>query len=147
VLDRTVLAPATGVKRGGYILREAAGGKPSVIIIGTGSEVQLALEATRLLEEKRIKARVVSLPSWELFQAQPIDYKNQVLPPEVTARISIEAGVTLGWERYVGGDGITIGIARFGASAPYQTIYEKFGLTAPRIVAAALKLLEDVAAK
>ncbi len=158
VLDRTVLAPATGVKRGGYILWETLkepservsieeAYKPNLIIIGTGSELHLALEAASLLQKKDIKARVVSLPSWELFQAQPVDYRNQVLPPDVTARISIEAGVTLGWERYVGGDGISIGIARFGASAPYQTIYEKFGLTAPRIVDAALKLLEDTAAK
>jgi transketolase len=141
VLDRTVLAQATGLKRGGYILWEV-GGKPSVIIIGTGSEVHLALEAAELLQAKGIKARVVSLPSWELFDAQPVDYQNQVLPPDITARISIEAGVTLGWERYVGSDGITIGISRFGASAPYQTIYEKFGLTALRIVDAALTLLE-----
>jgi transketolase len=146
-LDRTVLAQAADVKRGGYILREAVGGKPSVIIIGTGSEVHLALEAAKLLDDQGIKVRVVSLPSWELFNAQPVDYQNQVLPPDVRTRISIEAGVTLGWERYVGDDGISIGISRFGASAPYKTLYEKFGLTAPRIVNAALKLLEDTAAK
>jgi transketolase len=158
VLDRTALAPAAGVKHGGYILWETLkepservfieeAYKPSVIIIGTGSELHLALEAASLLQKNDIKARVVSLPSWELFQAQPVDYRNQVLPPDITARISIEAGVTLGWERYVGGDGISIGISRFGASAPYQTIYEKFGLTTPRIVNTALKLLEDTAAK
>jgi transketolase len=141
VLDRTVLAPAAGLKRGGYILWEASD-KPSAIIIGTGSEVHLALEAAKLLQDKGIKARVVSLPSWELFDAQPSDYRNQVLPPDIKARISIEAGVTLGWERYVGSDGVTIGLSRFGASAPYQTLYEKFGLTAPRIVDAALTLLE-----
>jgi transketolase len=139
VLDRTVLAQATGLKRGGYTLWEV-GGKPSVIIIGTGSEVHLALEAAKLLQDQGIKARVVSLPSWELFDAQPVDYQNQVLPPDITARISIEAGVTLGWERYAGSNGITIGISRFGASAPYQTIYEKFGLTALQIVDAALTL-------
>ncbi len=141
VLNRTVLAQATGLKRGGYVLWEG-GGKPSVIIIGTGSEVHLALEAARLLQAKGIKARVVSLPSWELFDSQPVDYQNQVLPPDITARVSIEAGVTLGWERYVGSYGITIGISRFGASAPHQTIYDKFGLTALRIVDAALTLLE-----
>ncbi len=140
VLDRTVLAPAASLKRGGYILWEAEG-EPSIIIIGTGSEVHLALEAASLLNEKGIKARVVSLPSWELFDAQPVDYQNQVLPPDIKARISIEAGVTLGWERYTGSDGITIGISRFGASAPYQTIYEKFDLTALRILDASLTLL------
>ncbi len=141
VFNRTGLAPAAGLKQGGYILWEASD-KPSVIIIGTGSEVHLALKAARLLQGKGVKARVVSLPSWELFDAQSVDYRNQVLPPDIKARISIEAGVTLGWERYVGSDGIIIGLSRFGASAPYQTLYEKFGLTAPRIVAAALTLLE-----
>jgi transketolase len=143
VLDRTVLAQADGVKRGGYILREAAGGQPSIILIGTGSEVHLALEAAELLADRGIKARVVSLPSWGLFNDQPVDYRNQVLPPDVKSRISIEAGATLGWERYVGCDGISIGISHFGASAPFKTLYEKFGLTVPRIVNAALTLLED----
>jgi transketolase len=143
VLDRTVLAQAANVKRGAYILREAVGGKPDVILIGTGSEVHLGLEAARLLDDKGIKVRVVSLPSWELFNAQEEDYRNQVLPPDVKARISIEAGVTLGWERYAGCHGISIGLSHFGASAPYKILYEKFGLTAPRIVDAALTLLED----
>ncbi len=146
VLDRTILAPATGVKYGGYIIWEAAK-EPSVIIIGTGSEVHLALEAAKQLHSRGIKARVVSMPSWELFEIQALDYRNQVLPPDLAARISIEAGITLGWERHTGSDGINIGISRFGASAPYQTIYEKFGLTVPRIVDAALKLFNDIADK
>ncbi|MEJ2047518.1 MAG: transketolase C-terminal domain-containing protein, partial [Dehalococcoidia bacterium] len=143
VLDRTVLAQAANVKRGAYILREATGDKPNVILIGTGSEVHLALEAARLLDDKGIKVRVVSLPSWELFNAQEEDYRNHILPPDVKARISIEAGVTSGWERYVGCHGISIGLSRFGASAPYKILYEKFGLAASRIVDAALTLLED----
>jgi transketolase len=141
VLNRTALAPASGVQRGGYILGEAAA-PPDIILIGTGSEVHIALEAGELLQEKSIAARVVSLPSWELFDAQPVEYRNAVLPPDIRARISIEAGTPLGWERYVGLDGIAIGLSRFGASAPGKVIYEKLGLTAQHMVDEALKLLQ-----
>ena len=141
VLNRTALAPASGVQRGGYILWEAAA-PPDIILIGTGSEVHIALEAGELLQEKSIAARVVSLPSWELFDAQPVEYRNAVLPPNIRARISIEAGTPLGWERYVGLDGIAIGLSRFGASAPGKVIYEKLGLTAQHMVDEALKLLQ-----
>ena len=141
VLDRTALAPASGTERGGYILWQAAG-EPAVIIIGTGSEVHIALEAARLLEDRGVRARLVSMPSWELFEAQPPAYRNQVLPPDLRRRVSIEAGVTLGWERYVGSEGITIGVSRFGASAPGKTVYEKFGLTAQHVVDAVLKLVQ-----
>ena len=141
VLNRTELAPASGVQYGGYILWEAAA-PPDIILIGTGSEVHIALEAGKLLQEKSIAARVVSLPSWELFDAQPVEYRNAVLPPNIRARISIEAGTPLGWERYVGLDGIAIGLSRFGASAPGKVIYEKLGLTAQHMVDEALKLLQ-----
>lgn len=141
VLDRTVLAPASGVQRGGYILRETAS-PPEIILIGTGSEVHIALEVEKMLQDKGIAVRVVSLPSWELFDAQPADYRNQVLPPEIRARVSIEAGAMVGWEHYVGLDGVAIGLARFGASAPGEVIYEKLGLTARRVVEAAQKLLD-----
>lgn len=141
VLDRTVLPPASGTRHGGYILWETAK-KPDVIVIGTGSEVHIALEAAKLLQEKGVKARIVSMPSWELFDAQPVEYRNEVLPPDIWRRISIEAGTTLGWERYVGQEGITIGLSRFGASAPGKTIYEKFGLTAQCVVDATLTLLQ-----
>jgi len=140
VLDRTALAPADGARHGGYILQETAV-RPDVIIIGTGSEVHIALEAGKLLEERGIKARVISMPSWELFEAQPLAYREQVLPPDITARITIEAGATLGWERYAGRDGSVIGLAHFGASAPGKTIYEKFGLTAQCVADEALTLL------
>lgn len=140
VLDRAALAPASGVQRGGYILWEA-GTSPSVILIGTGSEVHIALAAGRLLKEKGVKARVVSLPSWALFDAQPVEYRNKVLPPEVSARVSIEAGVPLGWERYVGPQGVAIGIPHFGASAPGDVIYRQWGLTPERMVDTALRLL------
>ncbi|MFC1991025.1 transketolase [Chloroflexota bacterium] len=141
VLDRTALAPASGVQRGGYILWEAAA-SPDVIVIGTGSEVHIALEAGKLLQDNGIAARVVSLPSWELFEAQPPEYRNEVLPPGIRARVSIEAGTPLGWERYVGLDGIAIGLSRFGASAPGKVVYEKLGLTAQRVVDEARRLLE-----
>ncbi len=139
VLDRKILAPASGVQRGGYVLWETTS-SPDVILIGTGSEVHIALEAGKLLQDKGMAARVISLPSWELFDAQPVEYRNAVLPPNLRARISIEAGVPLGWERYTGLDGVAIGLSRFGASAPSQVIYEKLGLTAQRVVDEALRL-------
>ncbi len=141
VLDRETLAPASGVQRGGYILQEAAG-EPQVIIIGTGSEVPIALEAGKLLLERGIQARIVSLPSWELFNAQTAEYCETVLPKSIKARISIEAGSPLGWERYVGDGGVIIGIDRFGASAPGKVVYEKLGLTAQRVADEAKKLLQ-----
>ena len=141
VLDRTVLAPASEVQRGGYILWQATA-SPEVILIGTGSEVHIALEAGELLQEKGVAARVVSLPSWELFDAQPAEYRNSVLLPSLQARVSMEAGITLGWEKYLGSDGIAIGLDHFGASAPYKTIYEHFGLTAEHMADEAVHLLQ-----
>ncbi len=141
VLDRETLAPASGVQRGGYVLREAVG-KTQVIIIGTGSEVPIALEAGELLLAKGIPARIVSLPSWELFDAQPDEYRKTVLPESIKARIAIEAGSPLGWERYVGDEGVTIGIPHFGASAPGKVVYEKLGLTAQRVADEAERLLQ-----
>jgi len=141
VLDRLTLASASGVHRGGYILWEAET-LPDIILISTGSEVHIALEAGKMLQKSGIAARVVSLPSWELFDAQMEEYRNHVLPPGIGARISIEAGTPLGWERYVGLDGVAIGLNRFGVSAPGRVIYEQFGLTAQRIVDEALRLLQ-----
>ena len=141
VLDREVLAPASGVQRGGYVLWEGAS-KPDVILLATGSEVHIALEAGKSLQEQGIKARVVSLPSWELFDSQPADYREKVLPPEVRARVSVEAASTLGWERYVGLDGTAIGLSHFGASAPAGVLYEQFGITAQRVAEEAARLLE-----
>ena len=141
ILDRNIVNPASGVRRGGYILWEAAS-PPDIILMSTGSEIHIAMEAGKLLQEKGIAARVVSLPSWELFEDQPMEYRNSVLPPDIRARISIEAGVTFGWERYVGLDGITIGLNRFGASAPAKVIYEKLGLTSQCLMKEALKLLQ-----
>ncbi len=140
VLDRSLMAPASGVRHGGYVIWEA-GKTPDVILIGSGSEVHIALEAGQQLKNKGIKARVVSLPSWELFDSQTVEYRNEVLPPRVKIRISIEAASPLGWERYVGLDGVAIGISRFGASAPGEVIYQKLGLTPERVVKEAIQLL------
>jgi len=142
LLDQSTLASASGLRRGGYILWEP-GQRPEAILIGTGSEVHIALEAGRLLRDKRIPARVVSLPSWELFEAQPEAYRRQVLAPEVRVRVSIEAASTLGWERYVGLDGTAVGLDRFGASAPGEVLYERLGLDARRVVDEVLKLIAE----
>jgi len=141
VLDRDELAAASGLRRGGYVLWQA-GPKPDVILIGTGSEVHIALEAGRMLGSMDVIARVVSLPSWALFDAQPDSYRDSVLPPTVTARVSIEAGTKLGWERYLGTGGVAIGLDRFGASAPGPVIYQHLGLTAQHVTEEALRLVE-----
>ncbi|MCY4582997.1 MAG: transketolase [Chloroflexi bacterium] len=140
VLDRNVYPSAEGVLRGAYVLWESSA-NPEVIIIGTGSELQIALDAGKALAEESIAARVVSMPSWELFDAQPKEYRDAVLPPAITARVSVEAGRTLGWERYVGTNGLSIGVDMFGASAPYQRIYQGYGLTAERVAEDAASLV------
>jgi transketolase len=141
VLDRTRYAPASGAQRGGYVLWQAADGAPEVIIIGTGSEVHTALEAGEKLAAEGIKARVVSMPSWSIFDRQPAEYREQVLPSAVRARVAVEAGAKLGWEHYVGLDGAVVGLERFGASAPYKAIYEHLGITAQAVTDAAKRLL------
>jgi transketolase len=141
VLDRTEPADASEVARGAYVLADAEGVRPDIILIATGSEVHLALEAREQLAEQGVKARVVSMPSWELFEQQPQTYQDQVLPPTVTARLAIEAGVPQGWHRYVGPAGEVIGLDRFGASAPYKTLMERFGFTAENAASRALALL------
>jgi len=136
-LDRSRYASATGVARGGYILAEAPGGRPDVILIGTGSEVAPCLAAAEMLAKENVAARVVSLPSWELFDRQDADYLESVLPGSVRARVSVEAGSPCGWERYVGAGGAMLGMHRFGASAPAKDLMKRFGFTAEDIVAAA----------
>ncbi len=140
VLDRTVLAPSSGVHRGAYVLLDTKK-TPECILIGTGSELHIALEASQLLAEQGIAARVVSMPSWELFEAQKEDYRMKVLPPDITARVSIEAGTPIGWERYIGLEGKAIGMDRFGASAPQKVLYEKFGFTALHVANEARRLV------
>lgn len=140
-LDRTKFASADGLRRGAYILADAPNGKPDIILIATGSEVQLIVAAQQKLAEKGIHARIVSMPSWELFDAQPQAYRDSVLPPSVRARLAVEAGVAQGWHQYVGDAGDVIALERYGASAPYQIIFEKLGFTADNVVARTLKLL------
>ncbi len=140
ILDREKMAAVKGVQRGGYTLWQASD-KPHVILIGTGSEVHIAMEAGKMLKDKGINASVVSMPCCGLFDEQSKDYRDKVLPPDVKARVSIEAAATMGWHKYVGDSGVAIGIDRFGASAPYQEIYKNLGLTAERMVEEAEKLL------
>ena len=142
ILDRSQLAPASELARGGYILADANDGRPDVILIATGSEVAVALEARQRLAAEGIGARVVNLPSWELFEAQPQSYREAVLPPAITRRVGIEAAVRLGWDRYIGPQGVFIGLDRYGASAPYKTLAEKFGFTAANVADAARRLVK-----
>ncbi len=129
------------VEKGAYILRDAPSGSPDVILIATGSEVGLAMDAADALAQEGIGARVVSMPSWELFAAQPRAYRDTVLPPEISARVAVEAGVTFGWERWVGERGRIIGLDRFGASAPASVLFEQFGFTVDNVVAQAKAVL------
>jgi len=137
-----ILASAEGTARGGYILAEAPGGEPTVILIATGSEVQIALAARQELGQRGIGTRVVSMPCVEWFTAQDSSYQAQVLPPGVRARVCVEAGIALGWRAFAGDAGECVSLEHFGASASYQVLYEKFGFTAERVVAAALSTLE-----
>ena len=141
VLDRDILASAYDAARGGYTLWESEGSDPQVVIIATGAEVHIALEAAQALDAEGIKARLVSMPSWELFEAQPKEYRERVLPPEIRARLSVEAGATNGWARYVGLDGASIGMSTFGASAPGGVLLEQFGFTAAHVAEEARKLV------
>jgi len=139
--DRTKFAPASGVAKGAYVLVDAEGGKPDVILIGTGSEVHLCVEAYEKLKAEGIKARVVSMPSWELFDKQDAAYKESVLPASVAARVSVEMAATFGWERWVGPKGKMIGMHSFGASAPLKDVLKKFGFLTETVVAAAKEVL------
>jgi transketolase len=136
-LDRTRYAPAGGVRRGGYVLADAPDGKPEVILIGTGSEVALCVNAYEELKGDGTAARVVSMPSWELFEQQEQAYRDGVLPPDVKARVSVEMGSVIGWDRYVGATGTRIGMKTFGASAPLKDLLTKFGFTPAQVLAAA----------
>jgi transketolase len=143
VLDRSKFAPASGLQQGAYIISEAEGGVPEAILIATGSEVHLAIQCQAELQTKGVAARVVSMPSWELFQKQPLQYRQHVLPPSVQARVSIEAGSTLGWERWVGLVGATIGIDHFGASAPGPFLLKEFGFNVDNVVKTTLGILSS----
>lgn len=139
--DRGKYASAAGVARGAYVMADASGGRPEIILIGSGSEVALVVEAHEALASRGIRSRVVSMPSWDIFEHQPRSYREEVLPPDVTARIAVEQGSALGWERYVSAAGSVIGMKAFGASAPLKELQRKFGFEPERVVAAALELL------
>jgi transketolase len=139
-LDRKVYASAEGTARGGYILADAADEKPEVILMATGSEVQLVVKAHETLTKEGIKSRIVSLPSFELFEAQSQSYRDEVLPPGVTARIGVEAGCRQCWDKYIGLNGAFVGLDDYGASAPFEEVYKHRGLTAEAIVAKAREL-------
>jgi transketolase len=142
--DRSKYASATGVAKGAYILADDASGKPEVILMGTGSEVQFCLSAFEQLKNEGVRARVVSMPSWDLFEHQPEDYKEEILPPDVRARVAVEQASTFGWSQYVGTDGIVIGMHTFGASAPLKDLQKKFGFTPDRVVEAAREAMARV---
>ena len=136
-------ATTEGVAQGGYVLLDAEGGAPDVILIGTGSELQLAVDARALLAEKGISARVVSMPCREWFDAQSQSYRDTVLPPIVKARVSVEAGIAMGWRELVGATGRIVSLEHYGASADYETLYREFGITAEAVALAAEESISD----
>lgn len=142
VFDRSKTAPAEGLLKGGYVLKDAEGGKPQIVLMATGSEVQYALGAQELLAKDRIRARVVAMPAFELFDAQSESYRNSVLPPDVRARVAVEAAHPMSWSKYVGLDGAYVCLPHYGASAPFKTLYEKFGFTASNVAEVAKKTLK-----
>ena len=140
-LDRTKYGSATGVSKGAYVLAEATDGKPDVLLFASGSEVYLCVEAYEKLKAEGIKARVVSMPSWEIFEQQTPEYRDSVIPTNVLARVSVEQASSFGWTRFVGMTGERIGMKKFGASAPLKELQKKFGFTVEAIVDAAKKQL------
>ena len=140
-IDRERRGDASGLRRGGYVLADPPEGEARAILIATGSEVEIALQAQAKLAQEGIRCRVVSMPCWELFEAQDSAYQESVLPSAIPARVSVEAGVTFGWSRWVGSGGKAIGVDRFGASAPGEAIYEELGITPGAVVSAVKSLL------
>jgi transketolase len=141
-LDRAACGSAAGTARGGYVLRDAPGGRPDCILIGTGSEVQVCLDAAAKLAESGVQARVVSLPSWDLFEEQDAAYRESVLPAAVTARVACEAACGFGWEKWIGSRGRFVGMKSFGASGPAPALYKHFGITADAVAAAAQEAMK-----
>jgi transketolase len=139
-LDRSVYAPASGLHRGAYVLKDADGGSPDVILIATGSEVTLIVEAHKLLAQRGVRARIVSMPSWELFDSQTPHYRESVLPQGVK-KLAVEAAASLGWHKYAGSDGDVLAIDHFGASAPAERVFQEFGFTAENVADRATQLI------
>jgi len=144
VFDRSFLASAGGVLKGAYVLSREKGVAPDALLIASGSEVELVLAAQQELAREGIDTRVVSMPSWELFREQPAGYQEEVMPEEVKARVAVEAGVPMGWSEWIGERGEVIGITRFGASAPYQELYQRYGITVEKIVAGVKNAMRSV---
>ncbi|MBW1673400.1 MAG: transketolase, partial [Deltaproteobacteria bacterium] len=144
IIDRDRYTKASGLQRGAYVLADAPGSKPELILIGTGSEVPILLSAYEQLIGQGIQVRVVSVPCWELFEMQSKDYHEEVLPSHVNARLAVEAGCPYGWERYTGAQGKIIGIERFGASAPGDELFQQFGFTIEHVIESAEQLLSNV---
>jgi transketolase len=142
-LDRTRFAAADGLRRGAYVLADAPNRKPDLVLIATGSEVGLIVAAAHELAARQVQARVVSMPSWELFDAQPQEYRDEVLPPSIVARLAVEAGAPQGWHRYVGGRGDVLGVDRFGASAPGDVLLREYGFTVENVCRRALATLRQ----
>jgi transketolase len=142
VIDRSKYASAEGLLRGAYILADSKKGAPKLLILATGSEVHIALAAYEKLVAQGVAVRLVSFPSWEVFEGQDASYRNDVLPPSITKRVAVEAGVPYGWERYVGSEGKIVSIDHFGASAPGNVVMEKFGFTMEAVLEAAKELLK-----
>lgn len=140
-LDRNIYADAGSTLKGAYVLLDPSQERPDIILMASGSEVDLIIQAGEFLTKEGIAVRLVSFPSWELFEEQPIEYQEQVLPPSVKPRIAVEAGSPIGWKRWVGDHGVVLGLDHFGASAPYQELYQQFGLTPERIIEVAHLLL------
>jgi transketolase len=140
-VDRTQYAPASGLSRGAYVLADAPDGHPDVLLLATGSEVSLCLAARERLLAEGIQARVVSMPCWELFEEQSPDYRESVLPADVTARVAVEEAATFGWERYVGAHGTILGMRSFGLSAPMKVVAQHFGFEPGQVAGAARELL------
>ena len=144
-MDRTKYASAAGVAKGAYVLADAPDGRPEVLLMASGSEVSLCVEAYEQLKKEGIKARAISMPSWELFELQPEEYRQSVMPAGVKARVYVEQAATFGWERYTGSDGVRLGMKTFGASAPLKELLKRFGFTVDNVVAAAKQQLGVVA--
>jgi transketolase len=140
-VDRTQFAPAQGTLRGAYVLADLGEGSPELILMASGTELNIIVEAGEILEAAGRSVRLVSFPSWEIFEEQSEEYRHEVLPPEIQARVAIEAASPMGWERWVGDGGSIIGIDHFGASAPYEEIYQNFGLTREHVAEEAERLL------
>jgi transketolase len=146
-LDRTKYAPASGVSRGAYVLADAPDGRPDVLLLATGSEVSLCIRAYEQLKSEGIRTRVISMPSWKLFESQSQEYRDSVIPPEIAARVAVEEASTFGWERYTGLQGTVLGLHTFGLSAPMKVVAQHFGFEPEHVVTAAKEQIARHASK